>query len=127
MTTLPEMIILPWCIFLIHGFAISIYVCIWLYCQRIWWQNKKGRGNMDSEQLKHLSTKIQEVASNVTITVNNEKLCLTTRIPVTQVTFWNKVTPDVDGFNDGPVFQCHVQVVENTFVDDPKKNYINDK
>ena len=35
--------------------------------------------------------------------------------------FLDKVTPDVYGFTDVPVFhQCDVQFVENTFVDDSK-------
>ena len=36
------------------------------------------------------------------------------------MSFSDKVTSDVDGFTDKLVFQCQVQVVEKTFVDDSK-------
>ena len=67
-----------------------------------------------------MSTKIQEVISNIAITEKNEKLCHTTGIPRTQGAFSDKVTLDVDGFTDEPVDKCHVQVAENTFIDDSK-------
>ena len=72
-------------------------------CQQIKWWSKKGKGTKELEQLKHFSTKIQEVTSNGVITEENEKL-------VTQGAFSNKVTPVIDE----PVVQCDVQVVENT-------------
>ena len=52
----------------IHLFMISI----WLYCL-IWWQGKNGMGTRESEQLKNLSMKIQEVTSNVAVTVKKKK------------------------------------------------------
>ena len=36
---------------------------------------QKGRTTKELELLKHLSMKIQEVTSNVAITVKQEKLC----------------------------------------------------
>ena len=41
-------------------------------------------------------------------------------IPGTQVGFSDKAVPDIDDFTDEPEFQCDVQVVKNTFVDDSK-------
>ena len=38
--------------------------------------DQKGRGTKELEQLKYLSTKIEEVTSNVAITMKNEKLCM---------------------------------------------------
>ena len=74
--------------------------------------------------MKHLSTKIQEVTSNVGITKKNEKhlseYSTTKYIPGTQGAFPGKVGPDIDDFTDEPEFQCDVQVVENAFVDDSK-------
>ena len=61
-----------------------------------------------------MSTKIQEVTSNIVITEKNEKLCHTTAIPQIQGAFSDKVTPNIDGFTDEPVVQYDVQVVENT-------------
>ena len=97
----------------IHRFTIPI----WLYCL-IWWQSKKGRGTKELEQLKHLSLKIQEVASIVAITVKNEKLSDANyrETAGTQKAFSDKITFNIDGFTDEPFFQCNVQVVENTFV-----------
>ena len=60
-----------------------------------------------------MSTKIQEVTSNIVITEKNEKLCHTTAIPRIQGAFSDKVTPNIDGFTDKPVVQYDVQVVEN--------------
>ena len=57
-------------------------------------------------QVKHLSTKIQEMTSNVVIT---QKKCTGT-----QRAFSDKVTPDIDVLTDEPVVQCDVQVAENT-------------
>ena len=85
--------------------------------------SKKGKDTKELDQLKHLSTKIQEVTKNVAITEKNEKqyVRLQLIIPRTLGEFLNKVTPDIDGFTDEPVVhQCDVQVVENTFVDDSK-------
>ena len=76
--------------------------------------------NIMIEQLKHWSTKIQEVISNIVITEKNEKQCQTTGIPRTLGAFSDKVTLDIDGFTDEPVVKCDVQVVENTFIDDSK-------
>ena len=64
--------------------------------------------------------KRQEVASNVVITVRNEKLCQTKGIPGTQGTSSDIVTCDIDSFTDEPVVQCDVQVAENTLVYDSK-------
>ena len=78
----------------------------------------KGKVTKDLE-LKHLSTKIQEVSSNVAIAGKNGKqyVRLTLTIPGTQGAFLVKVIPDIDGFTDAPVvYQCNTQVVENTFV-----------
>ena len=36
----------------------------------------------------------------------------------TQEAFTNKITPDIDGCTDEPVFQCDVRIVKNCFVDD---------
>ena len=41
-------------------------------------------------------------------------------IPGTQGTFSDKFALDIDDFTDEPEFQCDVQVVKNTFVDDSK-------
>ena len=64
-------------------------------------------------QLKYLSPKILK---NV-ITEKIEKLCQTTGIPGTQGAFPDKVTTDIDVFNDEPVIQCDVKVEANTFLD----------
>ena len=68
-----------------------------------------------------MSTKIQEVISNVAITANNEKQYarLQQSIPRTQQTFLDKVTLDINGFTDEQVFhECDVEVVEKIFTDD---------
>ena len=68
-----------------------------------------------------MSTKIQEVISNVAITANNEKQYarLQQSIPRTQQTFLDKVTLDINGFTDEQVFhECDVEVVEKFFTDD---------
>ena len=71
--------------------------------------------------MKYLSTKIQEVTSNVGITEKNEKhVRLQLSISGTQGAFSDKVAPDFDGFTDEPVLKCDVQAVENLFVDDSK-------
>ena len=78
----------------------------------------KGKVTKELE-LKHLSTKIQEVTSNAAIAGKNGKqyVRLTLTIPGTQGAFLDKVIPDIDGFTDAPVvYQCYAQVVENTFV-----------
>ena len=80
-------------------------------------QSKKGRVIKELGQLNHLSTKIQEVISNIVITEKNEKLCQTAGIPGTERAFSDKVTLNIDGFTDEPLVQCDVQVVENTFTD----------
>ena len=70
-----------------------------------------------------MSTKIQEVISNVAITANNEKQYarLQQSIPRTQQTFLEKVTLDINGFTDEQDFhECDVQVVEKFFTDDSK-------
>ena len=51
--------------------------------------------------------KRQEVASNVVITVKNEKLCQTKGIPGTQGTSSDIVTCDIDGFTDEPQFNMN--------------------
>ena len=87
------------------------------------WRRKKEKGSEELDQLEHLSTKIQEVTSDVAITEKNEKqyVRLQLIIPGTQGAFLDKVTPDIDGFTDEPVLhQCDIQVVEYTFVDDSK-------
>ena len=38
----------------------------------------------------------------------------------TQRAFSDKITSSIDGSTDEPFFQCNVQVVENTFIDDFK-------
>ena len=70
--------------------------------------------------MKHLSTKIQEVTSNVAIIVKNEKLCQTTGMPGSQGAYSGKVTSDIDSFTDDTVVQCEVQAVEKPFVDDSR-------
>ena len=68
-----------------------------------------------------MSTKIQEVISNVAITANNEKQYarLQQSIPRTQQRFLDKVTLDINSFTDEQVFhECDVQVVEKNFTDD---------
>ena len=68
-----------------------------------------------------MSTKIQEVISNVAITANNEKQYarLQQSIPRTQQRFLDKVTLDINGFTDEQVFhECDVEVVEKFFTDD---------
>ena len=70
--------------------------------------------------IEALSTKIQEVTSNVVIIEKSEKLCQTTGIPKTQGVFSDKITPDIDRFTDEPEFLCDVQTVENTFVNNTK-------
>ena len=69
--------------------------------------------------MKKLSTKIQEVTSNVTITEKNEKRYVRLQLG-TQMVFSDKVVPHIDGFTDQPVAQCNVQFVENTFVENSK-------
>ena len=49
-------------------------------------EQKKG-GTKEFEQLKHMSTKIQEKISHIVITEKNEKLCQTTGLPGTQGAF----------------------------------------
>ena len=65
---------------------------------------------------KHLSTKIQELISNIVIW-EKWKTLSDIRIPGTQIIFSRKVSPDIDGSTDEPVVQCDIQVVENTFAD----------
>ena len=48
---------------------------------------QKKRGSKEFEQLKHMSTKIQEKISHIVITEKNEKLCQTTGLPGTQGAF----------------------------------------
>ena len=70
-----------------------------------------------------LSTKRQEVTSNVAITKKNEKqyLRLQLSIPGTQRVFSDKVTPNIDDFTDEREVQCGVQDVNNTFEMIPNK------
>lgn len=68
---------------------------------------------------------MQEVISNIVVTENNEKLCQNLGILGTQGSFSDKVSPDIvpkvsPDFTVEPVFQYHVQVVENAFIDDCK-------
>ena len=66
------------------------------------------------EQLKGLSEKIQDLASNVMVTDKKEEQYVrNTRLGI----FSDKVTVDID-FTDGTIVQCKVSVVRNTFVDD---------
>ena len=60
------------------------------------------------------------MTSNIAIIKENEKLYvrLQLSIPETQGAFLGKVI--LDGFTNKIVFQCDIQVVENTFVDDSK-------
>ena len=66
--------------------------------------------------------KVQEVISNVSITVENEKQyvgqIIQLGIPGTQGAFSDNVTPDIDGFTDEPFVRCDVRVVKNIFIDD---------
>ena len=57
--------------------------------------------------MKHLSTKIQKVTSNVVITEKNEKqyFRLQLSIPETQGLFSDKNVRDIDDFTDEPEFQ----------------------
>ena len=70
-------------------------------------EQKSGRCSKELDQLKHLSTKINEVTSNVLITKKNKKLFHTKGVPGTQGAFSDKVTPNIADFTDA-------QVVENT-------------
>ena len=63
--------------------------------------------------MKHLSTKIREVTSNVVTTKKNEALCQA--MPGTQGTFSDKVAPDIEDFTDETECQCDVEVVKVTF------------
>ena len=42
----------------------------------------------------------------------------TVSIPVTHGAFIDKVVLDIDDFTDKPEFQCDIQIVKNTYVDD---------
>ena len=42
----------------------------------------------------------------------------TVSIPVTHGAFLDKVVLDIDDFTDKPEFQCDIQIVKNTYVDD---------
>ena len=42
----------------------------------------------------------------------------TVSIPVTNGAFLDKVVLDIDDFTDKPEFQCDIQIVKNTYVDD---------
>ena len=78
------------------------------------------KGKVTKElQLKHLSTRIQDVTSNVANAEKNwkEYVRLQFSIPGTQGAFLDKVILDIDGFTDeAVVYQCNAQVVKNTFV-----------
>ena len=66
------------------------------------------------EQLKGLSEKIQDLASNAVVTDKKEEPYVrNTRLGI----FSDKVTVDID-FTDGTIVQYKVSVVRNTFVDD---------
>ena len=68
-----------------------------------------GEGTKELDRLKYLSTKIQEVTSNVAITEINKKQYagLQLSVPATQGALLVKVTRDIDGFTAEPVFrQC---------------------
>ena len=56
--------------------------------------------------MQYLSTKTQEVMSNVAIAGKNEKqfVRLQLSIPGTQRAFLDKVNPDINGFTAKPVF-----------------------
>ena len=56
---------------------------------------QKARDTKELEKLKHLVVKIQEVISNIITARKNEKLCQNTRIPGTQMAFFNKVTSEI--------------------------------
>lgn len=63
------------------------------------------------------------MTSNLAITVKNEKKTngrqiIQRGIRGTQGAFTNKITPDIDGCTDEPVFPCDVRIVKNYFVDD---------
>ena len=77
-------------------------------------EQKNGRGSEELDQLKHLSTKINEVTPNVVTTEKNEKLCHTKGVSGTQRAFSDKVTPDIDDFTDESVVQRDAQVAEST-------------
>ena len=102
--------ILSWWLF----FIASQFTHWFITYRLIWLWSQNGKGTKELEEPKHLSTKIQEVTSNIVIIEKNEKLCHTTAIPGTQGAFSDKVTPNIDGFTDKPVVQYDVQVVENT-------------
>ena len=64
---------------------------------------RKGKGYQLTKTIRiNLIMKIQEVTSNVDITNKNEKQyvrqIIQLGIPGTQVTFSDKVTPDINGF-----------------------------
>ena len=42
----------------------------------------------------------------------------TVSIPVTHGEFLDKVVTDIDGFTDKPEFQCDIQIVKTTCVND---------
>ena len=67
-----------------------------------------------------MSTKTQELISDIVINEKNEKQYQITGIPRTHGACSDKVTPDIDGFTDKLVVQCYVQVVESTFMDNSK-------
>ena len=50
-----------------------------------------------------MCTNIQEIIPNSVITEKNGKLYQAIGILGTQETFWDKVTPDINGFTDQPV------------------------
>ena len=51
------------------------------------------------------------------ITSKNEKQYVRLQLSIreTQGAFSDKVAPNIDGFTDEPVVQCHVEVVKNAF------------
>ena len=72
-----------------------------------------------------MSTKLQEITSNVAISEKNEKQYVRLQLSITgtQEAFLDKVTPDIDGFTGEQVVQCDVQVVK--FFVDYSKHMIN--
>ena len=72
-----------------------------------------------------MSTKLQEITSNVAISEKNEKQYVRLQLSITgtQEAFLDKVAPDIDGFTGEQVVQCDVQVVK--FFVDYSKHMIN--
>ena len=93
----------------IHRFTISI----WFYCTQ---QNDGAKKEVyqNLEQLKHC---LKHELENARIFL---KCCGYWENTVLQLIRFFTSVPDIAGFTDEPVVQCHVQVFKNTSVDDSK-------